>query len=74
MVVCTAMANAETKKKIFEVLSLDDRTVCIERSPSRSNSIYSSHYIDDDLEFQTIFGNIIKVFMKRNFLPIVLLY
>jgi superfamily II DNA helicase RecQ len=61
MIVCTATATVDTKKKIFAVLNLNDETtVGIERSPERSNIVYSSHYIDNDLEFQTIVGNIIK--------------
>lgn len=61
MIVCTATATVDTKKKIFAVLNVnEEETVCIERSPDRSNIVYSHHYIDNDLEFQTIFGNIIS--------------
>ena len=57
LVVCTATATSDTKRKIFEVLDMSkEKTVCIE---IYSNLVYSFHYIDNDLELQNIFNEVI---------------
>ena len=57
----TATATLDTKRKIFEVLDLDkEKTFTIEKSPERSNLVYSFQYIDNDMEIQNIFNEIIS--------------
>ena len=66
LVVCTATATSDTKSKIFEVLDIsNEKTVCIEKSPERSNLVYSFHYIDNDLELQNIFNEVTRSARKR---------
>ena len=58
---CTATATLDTKRKIFEVLDLDkEKTFTIEKSPERSNLVYSFQYIDNDMEIQNIFNEVIS--------------
>jgi ATP-dependent DNA helicase RecQ len=66
LVVCTATATSDTKSKIFEVLDMSkEKTVCIEKSPERSNLVYSFHYIDNDLELQNIFNEVITEVQEK---------
>ena len=58
---CTATATLDTKRKIFEVLDLNkEKTFSIEKSPERFNLLYSFQYIDNDLELQNIFNEVIS--------------
>ena len=63
---CTATATLDTKRKIFEVLDLDkEKTFTIEKSPGRSNLVYSFQYIDNDMEIQNIFNEVISEVRKK---------
>ena len=58
---CTATATLDTKRKIFEVLDLNkEKTFTIEKSPERANLVYSFQYIDNDMEIQNIFNEVIS--------------
>ena len=66
LIACTATATKDTKRKIFDILNIEDQnTFIIENSPERSNIIYSNHYIDNDLEFEQIFNSVIEKIKER---------
>ena len=58
---CTATATLDTKAKIYEPLDLDkEKTIIIEKSPERSNLMYSFQCIDNDMKIQNIFNKVIS--------------
>ena len=61
LAVFTATASKTTKRKLFEILHLNQLTTCvIEKDPHKDNIRYAVQYLENDLSLQDTFHSLIE--------------